>query len=450
MFIKSLLLLMGCLLTTGAIAHQAPASAFSKAALAQKQWVLQDREHPEQRRYRIPADLHVIQGLPANERKRLLAAIRLHDDNQRTITAVAKKLETLVERKPLSLPPEYRQHLDKIALSIEPQREFDANPLHAHEPILRALPGYTHIHVFTPVNAVPRVRDRLAALGLGKRAHVVVQRSKTPASGLPASRDKSAPWIHDTAMVARAAGSKVLLTPLAFGFENGNVLNNDLAYLAALGSGSYSLLRSPLFFRAGNILSMQTPDAGLTLFVGETELFVNAAGFASAIGLQPSPDIFTGELAKLTGASTVVLMPNSDRLFHIDQYMAVLDDRKVALIEPLDPELVPVTERRVLETAQERLARQKVEITRIPTVSERIAAFQSPVNIVPFIHRETGQRTALLPMFPDRPAPGLKGSGSLNEMILAAYRKAGIATLPLEDRFYPLMGNTHCAVLVLQ
>jgi hypothetical protein len=75
--------------------------------------------------------------------------------------------------------------------------------------------------------------------------------------------------------------------------------------------------------------------------------------------------------------------------------------------------------------------------------------YQSPVNIVPFRNRVTGEHMALTPSFPDIALITRNGRVSLNTMVSAAYRALGVRPEFIEDRFSAMGGNTHCAVVAL-
>jgi hypothetical protein len=450
------LLLAGLL--AAPVLHAAQAVSSAQFGLQHKSWTLVDRTGAQQRQYHIPADLPAIARLPASEKKRLLAQVRRHEANRMAMAAAADRIVPLAARSRLHLVPEYRQQLAEVAISVDAGMVQGNDPLHAHEPILRALPAYTRLDVFAPPALQRQVRRSLRQLGFSHRARILdlgLPPRQEPALPDPAPRrDMSAPWIRDTALVGLDGMRNALLVPLAFAFGRGEAARGDLVYLGRLTDKSRELLRTPLFFRAGNVLGMNRPGDASTqasvLFVGETELFVNATGYVKAVDARPPSALFLDELAALAGVRETVLMPNSERLFHVDQYMAVLGDGLVALLNPLDPEHLPTDERRVFTEARARLARHGVRVIDVPTLSEWVAAYQSPVNVVPFVHRGSGQRMALVPRFSDR-AVNVNGTPrSLNDLVLEAYRRGGIVPVSVEDRFSHLGGNTHCVVLALK
>lgn len=187
-----------------------------------------------------------------------------------------------------------------------------------------------------------------------------------------------------------------------------------------------------------------------TMDLGEVMMGIDDGTAADDNPLNPHEPVLQAlpEVLKVaTGAGRMAILPNSRRLYHLDMFVAPLADGVAGLLAPDDPERLPRVDRDTLARALSLLQDLGFRIVPVPTSAARIASYQSPVKIVLFTDRRTGQTRALVPMFPED--PGLPGAQSLNARVLATYRAAGIDPVPVEDRFHLRWGNTHCALLAL-
>lgn len=416
---------------TAALAHPGHEVPDDRLLPEDQRWELVDGRS----RYVLPEQLPELRALPADRRRRLERLIEQHDLNVRFVRKAIKATRGAVRGGRLKAKPEYRAALAEIVIGVDRELAAGGHPLHAHEPVLLALPSYTRIDVMTPAAFRADVERDLRVLGLEHRARVVVHRR--PATDRAATR-----WARDTLLVAGDPRSTIF-RPLSY-WPRRELQGDDLRYLDFLRTSRRDVVTVPLFYRAGNLL-LGIADRPL-LFVGRDEMAGNHEVYRHTAGAVPPPDAVLEVFAALTGAAESVLLPNTRRLFHIDMYMSFLADGVAALLDPLDPDALPAEERAVLHQAREELTRRGFRIVPIPTVAARIAAFQSSTNIVPYIDRDTGARRALVPDFPDL----VVGGESLNRLVARAYRDAGIEPVFVEDRFYPSEGNTHCVTAVLR
>lgn len=395
------------------------------------QWELTDGKT----RYRMPEQLPELQALPADRRQRLDALIRQHDLNVRFVRKAIKSTRGALRGGHLRANPEYRATLAEIVIGVDREMAAGGHPLHAHEPVLLALPAYTRIDVMVPAAFRDDVARDLRALGLEQRARILVHRR--PSGDRAATR-----WARD-ALLPGGEGRSTLFRPLSY-WPRRDLQSDDLRYLEFLRGSRRQVVTVPLFYRAGNLL-LGVADRPL-LFVGRDEMAGNQEVYRHTLGIVPPPDAVLEVFAALTGAAESVLLPNTRRLFHIDMYISFLADGVAALLDPLDPGALPADDLAVLAEARAELSRRGFRIVPIPTVAARVAAFQSSTNIVPYIDRDSGERRALVPDFPDLTVDGQ----SLNGLVARAYRDAGIEPVFVEDRFYSTEGNTHCVTAVLR
>lgn len=394
------------------------------------------------RTYLIPTELPLIRQLPEPERNANLRAIRHHQANLSALDRTIHQFFPQLQARRFSRIPEYARDLNEVVMAIDLQDIQHDNPLHAHEPVLKALPAYTRVVMLAPKEAVPRIKPRLEALGMANRVQTIVSRElseNSPTDGITR-------WVRDIMFVAQDNAQVTILTSLAHK-EYEDVAHNDLAYVERINGHKRHVLRLPIFLRGGNLLAVEKGGRKL-LFVGEDELLMNQLWFPQTFAFTPSENAVPEILKAVAGADEVIVLPNSRTLFHIDTFIAPLGDGQVALLDPPDAARVTPADRHVLARTREVLQRRGFTIVPIPTTIQRMENFQSPVNIVSFTDRRTGHRRALVPLFSE--TKGDAASQGLNDRVLAAYRSAGINPIPVDDRYYVRGGNIHCALVPLR
>ncbi len=404
------------------------------------QWLLEESGGQGQRLFAIPDELAEIERLPAERRKRLKALIRERELDVDFVRRAIKATRGAVRGGRLHAKPEYMARLREIVIGIDRELGGSDRPLWQHEPILRALPAYTRIEIVAPAVYAERLRREVNRLGLRGRAQV-------RATPVPPESPAATRWIRDTVLVSEHGKGQALFRPLSY-WPRRDLVADDLRYLDSLRQPQREIVAVPLFYRAGNFLL--GVSARRTLFVGAQEVIDNEVVYRNTLRHTPRADTVLAVFSALTGADQVTLMPNTRRFYHIDMYMTLLDDGVAAVLDPLDPEALPDEDREALQQARNRLREHDYRIVDIPTLAERIAGFQSSTNIVPFRHRDTGERMALVPVYPDRQVRSGEQEVSLNALVDEAYRRAGITPIAVEDRFHISEGNTRCVVLQLR
>lgn len=389
--------------------------------------------------YLIPSQLDAVRQLGEPERSKALSFIREHQANLTALRQTSARFFPFVAQGGARALPEYDNDLAEAVMAVDPELGDQANPIHAHEPVLLALPSYSRVVLLTPAKARWRVRERLRALGLDRRVRIVL--STRPAS---TGEDGRTRWVRDTVFTARKAQQTVIYTSLAHK-DFFDVAHHDLGYLGRLNDNRHQLVRAPIFFRGGNLAIAETTQR--ILLVGSDELEMNRQWFVSAFGFSPLPETVPTALQLAAQVDRVVVLPNSRNFYHLDMFLAPLARGKVALLQPQDPEHLAAADRQVLQRSREVLTRLGLQIVAVPTRSEWIAKFQSPTNVVSFVDHVSHRQRVLVPQFPEPSGPG--AGASLNALALAAYRAAGSEPTAVEDRFHDHYGNTHCALVAL-
>lgn len=400
-------------------------------------WIFQHQGPRGPETYLIPNQLDKVKRLPEPARSDGLRIIRAQESRLAFLRATIGRAFPRLQSGALHATPEYTVDLAEVVMGIDAENAHDANPLSRHEAILLALPAYTRVVLLTPEAALPQVRRRLRVLDMSHRVRPVLSQKRTgsePAAGV-------SHWVRDLMFVTHDGNTTTLLTSLAH--KNWRDLaHNDLEYLNRTAGKDRHLLRMPIFFRGGNLL-MAAREKQTLLLVGRDELAMNQDWIAKTFHFSPLPEAVPEILKAATGADAVLILPNSRHFFHLDTYLTPLADGQIGLLAPLDSERLPQADRDVLAQTRQLLLSKGFAIVDIPTTAHRISHYQSPVNIVPFVDRQSGQRRALTPMFPESPGD------SLNAKVLAAYRRAGIDPIPVEDHFHERWGSIHCALVPL-
>ena len=399
---------------------------------------------------RIPDDLPLISRYPPDIRQALEERIRMRDRNVMILSRVAAEVERLLKKEALHRIPQQDRFMSEIVIALDPSDIMRGDPLYKHEPVLRMLPEYTQVHVFAPEEFAGAARERLRALHLEGRARVYPVAVFEEQKGGVTITHTCVPWTQDLFRVSvNAAGHEYLFTPASY-LQSYDLADPDIDYLDHLAASkkNRTVQRLPIFFHAGNILMGEARET--TLFVGSGVLKFNEQMFFNAVQSKPS-DIGVLELLKATsGVRHVQVLPNSRTLFHLDMAMAILDKGVAAVIDPLDSNVLAAEDRDVLQAIRRTLRALGFRIIPIPTVTSRMLAYQSPVNIVPFINRSDGKRYAFVPEFPDVRISMQGAERSLNRMIFDRYAEAGVVAVPVEDRYSGKKGDVHCVLKVIQ
>lgn len=397
----------------------------------------------------LPGDLPRIKALPKADRERLLAGVRRVEGNQRHSRKVAQSFFADPAPTDARLTPEYDRTLAEVAISISYTDSDNPQPLWRHEPILRALPAYSRVHVVTPPKAADAARRMLGEYGMGERAvlHPIEEWSGKKENVTRYSRPTR--WIRDTFMVgADPAGKAALFVPLAYA-RFSDLTRSDLDFVYQRWHDPRRIVRLPAFVRGGNVAVAERPDGRRLVFVGAHEIALNDEHFVHSTGLGPPKPLVTEALKRIARTGEVYVLPNTEKLFHIDMAVNFLAPGLAAVIAPVDEARLANEDLQVLIALRRRLAETGFRVVNVPTTAARIAAYRSPVNALPFVDRDSGRRKLIVPRFADETVSIDGRSQSLNDAVRAAYERAGVEVVFADDRFSDRWGNVHCAILAL-
>lgn len=393
-----------------------------------------------QQRFVFPDDYAKLNKYPPQVRSPIIEAASRAERNIARIREIGRSFFADARKHTYRMLPDSELALREVVIAV---RENSADPLTRHEPILRALPDYSHIHVITPKDLLATVRSKIGAIPqLEHKAtlHPVDVWVEKTNAGFVYRRPTR--WVRDAFLPGRDdTGRPVVFLPPAYTSIR-DLTRNDLDFFRNITGSAERQLRLPVFVRGGNLKLVEHGRRRI-LLIGEREFRYNEEIYLATTQFRPPEQLMIDVLKEISGADEVVVLPNSDHLFHLDMVMALPRPGVAAVVAPTDPARVSDEDRTVIRRVREELTRIGVRRVDIPTTAARIGAFQSPVNGVAFRNATTRQRMFILPEFPEQAADPHK----LNALIRQRYREAGVRPLPIEERFFSLHGNTHCVMV---
>lgn len=432
--------LTGMILLGWALAIRAAPGYPPEIIPADHKWEIVAGIDGAQHRFVFPDDYPRLNKYPPQVRSPILEAANRAERNIARIREIGRAFYADARKHSYRMIPDSELSLREVVIAV---RETSVDPLARHEPIIRVLPAYSRIHVITPKDLVATVRDKVGSVpGLAQKTtlHPVDVWVEKTNAGLEYRRPTR--WVRDAFLPGRDdTGKPVVFLPPAYTSIR-DLTRNDLDFFRNITGSAERQLRLPIFVRGGN-LKIVEHDKRRILLIGEREFRYNEEIYLATTQFRPPEQLMIDVLKEISGASEVVVLPNSDRLFHLDMVVAMPRPGVATIIAPLDPHRVAREDRAVIRRIRDELARIGIRRIDIPTTAARIAAYQSPVNGVAFRDATNGQRMFLLPEFPEAPAGGQR----ITERIRQRYRDTGVQVLPLEERFHSLHGNTHCVIV---
>lgn len=398
----------------------------------------------------LPKDLAKIKALPVAQQQASIKDIQRIEENQAWVRRIGLGFTSAKSGSPGRLSPDYERTLGDVAASVSHTDADEENPLWRQLPILKALPPYSRIHLVIPPPAEPAARRALAAENLLARTDFHAIPSWNRDKGQPTKYTRATRWIRDTVMVGSSPETRkaVIYLPLAYATAT-YLRNNDLAFFKKKWLKNSEVVPFPAFLRGGNVAVADNVAGERVAVLGHDEIEQNELRYQRTTSVKP-PRRQVGEIVKkMAGTEKLYVLQNTTKLFHIDMVMSFLGPGLVALIAPVDEANLGRDEGVVLVQYRKALAAAGFRIINIPTTSERINNYQSPVNILPYTDRNTGQRRAIAPEYKDAFVVVDGRRQSINALIRTAYANAGLSVSWVEDRLSTELGSVHCAVLGL-
>lgn len=391
----------------------------------------------------------IVSDLPKALTPFAMRRIALRQANLDYVHKKADELDDYLQKNELRILPEFDMEMRDVAVSLMGDGVSSYQTLLRHDPVLRALPDYTLIHILVPIPRVAILNERLQDKPYKDRVRIYPIDLGPPIQVGNQLRSKFSviTWMRDAFEVLEDSEGRVhLMQPLSYE-PTQNLADPDNAYLSMLASEARLPVTVPLFYRGGNLMVVDRGQGRQILLVGSYEPIKNSLFYQESIQVPIPPAGFLATLKKITGVSEVIELPNTERLFHIDFGMTVLGPSTVGVLRPTDEKDASAEDLIALETYRRVLREQGITVLDIPTTSRRIATQQSPANAVQFTDRRDGKRKALVPYFGDVPPEMVEKLGGLETRIARVYRQAGVEPIWVRDLFYELQGNTHCMIM---
>lgn len=395
----------------------------------------------------FPESLNHLDKLPAAIQDTVRRRIKFRWRNLNVLRKAAIDLDVALRTNPFTHLAQHEQTLEHVVMALPPiQPNSSEGAIAMHEPLLAALPTYSKVDFFLPEALMKQVASRLSVLGLQKRVHLHGENQFELIEDKILLRHHTTYWMRDVLMAsADKHGNTPLLLPLAF-YQINDLSRPDNDYVHKLHNPKRPVIRIPLFFKGGNLMVISSRQRRI-LLIGQDELRHNQEFYYNAFFYFPPESEVLDLLRQIAGADDVRVIPNSKNLYHLDMVMAVVQPGIVALLDPLDSEELHSEDRRVISQLHDILEDYGQRIVGIPTLSNWVNEFKSPVNILPFRHRDTRVLSAIVPRFEEQIVTIDGRSTSIHETIRQVYREAGVETIFASSGLFRSGGNWHCAVL---
>lgn len=379
--------------------------------------------------------------------------------SNRTTIASARRTfqESLAAGVRSTVRPEYENTLGEVVFSA-PRRTDKRYPIADFEDIFATLPSYTRIHVFVPDAAVDLAEDQLDELDLEERSKVYGVKSEFLTGRWKSWSDtairNAAIWMRDIVLVGATGEGPRIYQPLAYNATS-DLRNNDTDFIRELESDDPRLkvVPFPYFIRGGN-LEMGEIDGRLVAFIGANEVEFNIAALPilnqDELGRDAIAQGFLEAVKLVTGADRVVVLPNSELVFHLDQALVFLAPGRVGVLKSVDGLPFQPEEERMFAEIRRSLADNGFSIVDIPTSPGHLQRYESSANALLFRNRESGRQTALVPRFGDAEVTWEgRPNQSLSALVAEVFRREGFEVVYVKDAFHALRGNLHCVTLPL-
>ena len=375
--------------------------------------------------------------------------------------------------------PEYDRYMERVAVSMSDRDPF---PIY-HDEILSSLPDYTAIDLIVPSSHLTDVnhwlegkayRDRVRPVVYdpqyrkGARLYLLLpdeeQLVAVDTNQYRLGSQQGTLWAQDLFEVATTSDNRtLLLTACAhkcFQSEmhrHDSRVVSDNAYLACLDTEATEVCRLPLAFKGGNVLVDELAGRRI-VFCGHDSVRSTRTAWRAFEGEDISDARVTEMLKKAFDADTAIILggprPQPEVMYHLDQAMLPLGDGAIAVTSVVGecPRLEPDASRiRHAEAFQARLrpilSDMGYRVVNLESTVSNALKYQHYVNAIPYVDKTTGQKSVLMPVFPETQTQLDQQVVSKNVKTLESL---GYSVVCVPTQAYKLTGGIHCLVNVLQ
>ena len=375
--------------------------------------------------------------------------------------------------------PEYERQMERVVVSIS---DGDTLPKY-HDEILSRLPEYTRIDLMVPNSHLTTIenwtndkpyRDRVRLVTYdpqyrnGARLYLLLpdeeQLVAVDAEDYRLGSQQGTLWAQDLFEVAVASGNRtLLLTACAHKcfqserYRRDNRVVSDNAYLACLDTDEIEVRRLPLAFKGGNVLVDELAGRRL-VFCGYDSVRSTRTAWRAFEGEDISDAKISEMVKNAFNADEVVILGGArtqpELMYHLDQAMMPLGGGTIAVARVLGerPRLEPDASRiRQVEAflieLRKTLADLRFTVIDVNSTVENVLKYQHYVNAIPYVDKRTGQKTVLMPVFPQATT---ERDQQVIRKNIETFESLGYTVVRVPTRAYELTGGIHCLVNVLQ
>ncbi|MCP4755281.1 MAG: hypothetical protein GY866_30830 [Proteobacteria bacterium] len=340
--------------------------------------------------------------------------------------------DSFLEERSYSVAPEYNRTIEKVVISLA---KTDKISTYHHE-ILSRLPLYTQVVLLVPESNQKAIEKKLQRHAYGRKLIMAPYTTK-PQKGARyyvlfpeneklvefatdsgrITHGQGSLWARDLFVAARqSSGKPLLLVPdihkwfVSYGNQSDSKVVNDNSYLHHLAPHNMDLVKLPLTFQGGNILTDVFKNRKI-VFVGVNTLRSTRIVWKSTMDSTPSHKAMIEMIKKHFNSDEVVVIGTDgiqppSLMFHLDQAMIVLKQGVVGLTHLVGRKRYASTYsdevkevERFLEKTHSTLLKRGYEVVPVHTSVKNILDHQQYVNAVPYLDRETSRKVLLMPVF---------------------------------------------------
>ncbi len=374
--------------------------------------------------------------------------------------------------------PEYERRMERVVVSVS-----DASVPRYHEEILSCLPDYTKIDLMVPDSQLAaikswlqgkRYRDRIRLIThdpryrRGARLYLLLpdeeQLLAVDTKDYRLGSQHGTLWAQDLFEVAVTPDNRTLLLTACvhkcFQSErhrrDGRVIS-DNAYLKCLNADGTEVRRLPLAFKGGNVLVDELAGKRI-VFCGYDSVRSTRTAWHAFEDEDISDSKVAEMLATALNADETVIVggprPQPEMMYHLDQAMLPLGNGVVAVARVVGerPRLEPDASRigqvrAFLAELRPILVDLGYTVCDMDATVTNVLKYQHYVNAIPYIDKRTGQKTVLVPAFPEAETEHDQQIVRKNKRTLESL---GYVVVRVPTRACELTGGIHCLVNVLQ
>jgi len=373
---------------------------------------------------------------------------------------------------------EYNRTIKKVLVSLSKK---DTTLKYQHE-VLKRLPKYSEIILLVPKSNLELIKTGLKNKSYADQVRLMPYNENPVNNGrfylVFPEKDKlvqidngnhtvyqGSLWAQDLfEVVKKTDGTTTLLVSDVYkwfkssGDKSSFKVVSDNAYLSCLESAGMEVIRSPVTFEGGNILT-DTIKGQQIVFLGGNVLKATRTVSKSTTNSIPSNSQITDFIKNIFNADEVVIVSEdtlqpSSLMFHLDQAVIFLhndtagvtrivnhhSDTNIANTEIKQVEIFLAKLRNTLKSLG-------YKIIDINISKKNLINHQQYVNAIPYIDAETGQRTILMPVFPSTQTDF---ETKLVKMNVTAFESLGYNVVQIPTQADRINGGVHCLVNVLE